>query len=207
MKTLISKTFVVLLILSGGVLAAQSIELIPSAGYTFRNRLNITGGQVEFKDGVTYGAALRFEVRKNNYVELYYSYQETFITASSIYFPNESFRSPGSFNYIMIGSIQKAPLQDAIEAYGGLKLGAGWLTAEKSQSDEVRFSVGATAGLDFYLSETVGIQIGMHLLFPITNVGASYGWSSSGGTAVGVSAWSPIVQFGFDGGLVFRLGN
>lgn len=194
------------MVFAGGILSAQTIELIPMGGYTFRNRVPITGGELQFSDGATFGGALRFEVRNDNYVELFYSYQETFITAQSIYF-TEPYNSAGAFNYIMIGSTQKVPLQDAIEAYGGLKLGAGWLTAEQSTADEVRFSVGATAGLDFFLSETIGIQIGMHLLFPISGVGATFGWSSGGGTGVGVTGWSPIVQFGFDGGLVFRLGN
>lgn len=206
MKTRIYKSLVILFMIAGGSVFAQTIEIIPSGGYTFRNRFPITGGELEFSDGATFGGALRFEVNNNNYVELFYSWQETFITASSIYL-TESYRSKGAFNYILIGTTQKVPLQDAIEAYGGVKLGAGWLTAEQSSSDEVRFSVGATAGLDFYISENIGIQVGMHLLFPITNVGASFGWSSSGGTGVGVSAWSPIVQFGFDGGLVFRLGE
>lgn len=194
------------LMLVAGFVSAQKVELVPTVGYTFRNRFSITGGEVEFKDGMTYGGALRFEIQRNNYVELFYSYQETFITANSIYL-TEPFRSEGGFNYIMIGSTQKVPLQDAIEAYGGLKLGAGWLTAEKSANDEVRFSVGATAGLDFFVTEKVGIQLGMHLLFPISGVGASFGWSSGGGAGVGVSTWSPIVQFGFDGGLVIRLGE
>ncbi len=206
MKKYSSRLLVLLLVLSGGILSAQNIELIPSVGYSFRNRIPITGGEVEFKDGMTYGGALRFHIQQNNYVELFYSYQETFITGTSIYF-TEPYQSEGSFNYILIGSTQKVPLQDAIEAYGGVKLGAGWLSAEQSSSDEVRFSVGATAGLDFFLSDAIGIQVGMHLLFPITNVGASFGWSSAGGTGVGVTGWSPIVQFGFDGGLVFRLGN
>lgn len=208
MKTFKSKVLVVLLILTGGILSAQSIELIPFAGYTFRNRVYITGGEVEMSDGVTYGATIRFNIQQYNYVELFYSYQETVITASSIYFtPSQTYRSPGSWNYILIGSTQKAPINDAIEGYGGLKLGAGWLSAEESSSDEVRFSVGATAGLDFFITESIGIQVGMHLLFPITGVGAGFGWSSGGGTSVGVTGWSPVVQFGFDGGLVFRIGS
>ena len=122
MKQVKYKLILIALILSGGFMSAQNIELIPSAGYTFRNRIPITGGEVEFKDGATYGAALRFHVRQDNYVEIFYSYQETFITGSSIYF-TEPYRSEGSFNYILIGSTQKVPLQDMIEAYGGRKTG------------------------------------------------------------------------------------
>lgn len=206
MRTTIYKSLAILFLIAGGSLFAQTIEIIPMGGYTFRNRTPITGGELEFRDGPTFSGALRFEVRNNNYVELFYSWQETFITANSIYL-TDPYRSAGSFNYILIGSTQKVPLQDAIEAYGGFKLGAGWLTAEQSSSDEVRFSVGGTAGLNFFVSESIGIQVGMHLLFPITDVGASFGWSSGGGAGVGVTGWSPIVQFGFDGGLVFRLGE
>ena len=206
MKKHLIKSLIVLLVGVGGTISAQNIELIPMGGYTFRNRIPITGGELQFSDGATFGAALRFELRNDNYIELFYSWQETFITANSIYF-TENYASQGAFNYILIGSTQKVPLQDAIEAYGGLKLGAGWLTAEETPNNEVRFSVGATAGLDFWLSESIGLQVGMHLLFPISGVGASFGWSSNGGTGVGITGWSPIVQFGFDGGLVIRLGN
>lgn len=205
-KKYLSLALLITLSVGADLLQAQNIELVPTAGYTFRNRAPIQGGEVEMQDGVTYGVNLRFEVRNNNYLEIFYSWQETFVTASSIYF-NETFRSPGSFNYILVGTTQKVPFQDAIEGYGGFKIGAGWLTLDNSATESVKFSMGGTAGLNFFLSETIGLQIGMHLLFPVTNVGASFGWSSSGGTGVGVSTWSPIFQFGFNGGLVLRLGN
>jgi hypothetical protein len=39
----------------------------------------------------------------------------------------------------------------------------------------------------------------------ISNVGANLWWSPGAGTSVGVGGWSSVIQFGFTGGLVFRL--
>lgn len=205
-KKYLNFSLLVAAMFGSGLLQAQNIELIPTAGYTFRNQIPIQGGEVEMNDGATYTANLRFEIRNNNYLELTYSWQETFVTARSIYF-DETFRSPGSFNYLLIGSTQKLPINQALEGYGGLKLGAGWVDLDNAINESVKFAMGADAGLNFFLSDAIGLQLGLQLLFPVTNVGANLGWSSSGGTEVGVSAWSPIVQFGFNGGLVLRLGN
>lgn len=209
MKT-IKKLFIVAILFSGGLLYAQGIELAPFAGYTFQNKFNIAGGQAIIRDGATYGLTAAFAIDNYNSVELLYSRQETRIEARSYLFQDqEDFIHDISVNYIMIGGNKTFPsASDALQGYGGMKIGMAIFDSPSNDFNTVtKFAAGLNLGFKYFFSDAIGLKGGMNLNFPITNIGAGIGWSSGGGTSVGITGWSPIVQFAFTGGIAVRLGN
>lgn len=198
------------IILASTGLSAQKISINPFIGYTFQNKFRISGGDCTLKDGTTYGATLAIPMSKNSAVEILYSRQETQLRAYSYLFDNGTpFIEDVAMNYIMIGGKRIFPsVDDDVQFYGGMKVGAAVLSSTNDNYNSItRFAAGLNLGFAYYLSEALGIHGGANLNFPITDIGAGLGWSSSGGASVGVTGWSPIVQFSFVGGLSLRLGN
>lgn len=202
--------FILILLFTGGLIHAQGIELSPFAGYTFQNKFNIYGGEAILRDGATYGLTAAFPFGQNNTIELMYSRQETQLEARSYLFQNQDdFIRDVSVNYIMIGGNKVFPsITDALQYYGGMKIGIAIFDSPANDFNTVtKFAAGVNLGFKYFFSDAIGLRGGMNINFPITDIGAGIGWSSNGGTSVGVSAWSPIVQFAFTGGIAVRLGN
>ena len=66
--------------------------------------------------------------------------------------------------------------------------------------------MGITGGAKIYFSKRVGLRLQAQALAPIQGSGF-YMFAGSGGSGGGVSVYSTLVQFGFTGGLIFRLGK
>ena len=196
------------LLVAGFSMTAQKAILSPFIGYTFQNKLYISGGDAKLRDGTTYGATLAFPIGNSNAIELLYSRQESVLEANSIYL-DEPFREDVAMNYIMIGGKRIFPSVDEdLQGYAGMKVGAAFISSTNDNYSTItRFAAGVNAGFTYYLNDVLGIHGGANLNFPITSIGAGLGWSSSGGTSVGLTGWSPIVQFTFIGGLSLRLGS
>jgi hypothetical protein len=196
----------VLLISTFGLMAqAQSFEITPITGYTFPAGFNVGGGRAQLEDGQNWGGNLGFSPNSFVEVELSYSYMATRAWTNRI---------PGAANvdtrvqihYAMIGANRLFPVSEKATFFAGGKMGTGTLAFPNGDyRSQTRFSVGFQGGVKYYASERIGIRAQANLMFPIISSGASLWWSPGGGTAVGVTGWSPIVQFGFTGGLIFRL--
>ncbi len=186
-------------------LNAQTIEAFAFSGYTFRNSFNITGGEASFDDGHTFGGSVDFVLNPNYAIELYYSRQQTRAEARSIFF-NENYSNDASISYIMLGGQRIFPASDEdFQYYGGLRLGVVILASDENRFTDVsRFAVGPNAGIKYFFNDLLGVRLAVNLNFPITDVGAGLYWSNGGGTQVGLSSYSPIAQFAFNGGLVLR---
>jgi hypothetical protein len=68
-----------------------------------------------------------------------------------------------------------------------------------------KFAAGISGGFKYALNNNIGLRLQANLNFPIIDAGASLWWSPGSGVDVGVSSYTPIMQFGFTGGLVFML--
>lgn len=187
------------------VMNAQTIRLNAFSGYTFRDRFPMSGTYYgyTYSDGVVeesahFGGSIEFEVRRNKCVELLYQNQPTvgYITGSNNW---DSERYDITVNYIMLGGMNYAPFSDVVKGYGGLNLGAAFLSGE---SGTTKFAWGAKLGLQIEASPTVGLKLGAQLLSPVQGVGGGF-YFGTGGASAGVSTYSSIYQFGFTGGLVF----
>ena len=184
---------------------AQSVELTPLFGYTFRSTVQITNGEARVNDGFTYGGALTIAPSPYNAIEIsYYGYQTT-ATAQSGYSGFEFVSKDVSVNYILIGGQRLFPVNDKVTPFTGFNLGAGWLgSKDDSFSTITKFSMGFDAGVKIRVSEKVGVRLQTIFTFPITSTGGSMYWGS-GGSGVGLTGYVPIWSFGFNGGLIFKI--
>jgi hypothetical protein len=201
------KSILILLMLIGAIFSAgaQSLEIFGFSGYTFGDKLPISGGTAKIYDGHTYGVAVAYDVSETYAFELMYSRQDSRVTAFST-FLNLDVDEPISTNFILAGSNRLIPLSEKATLFSGVKLGAVIYSSKDDAFDDVtKFAAGINGGFKTTFTENFGFRIQANLNFPITDVGASLWWSSGGGTSVGVSSYTPVLHFGFTGGLVYRL--
>lgn len=183
---------------------AQGVEFTPFAGYTFGDRFNIRGGTARIGDGFTYGGFITFHAGDHNAVELTYMRQDMFVTANSSFIT--IMNSPASSNYIMLGGSRLFPVSDKLTPFAGFNVGIGVYGSRNNTFDNFeKLAFGLVGGVKIFLNERIGIRLQSNLNFPLTNVGGAFWWSSGGGTSVGVTGSIPFVQFGFNGGLIFKL--
>lgn len=205
MRTPFRHLFLASTVVVGLNLDAQTIRLNAFSGYTFRDRFPMSGTYLgySYNDGVIeesahFGGSLEFEVRRNKSVELLFQNQPTvgYITGGNNW---DSERYDISVNYIMLGGLNYAPFSETVKGYGGLNLGAAFLSGE---SGTTKFAWGAKLGLMIGASPTVGLKLGAQLLSPVQGMGGGF-YFGTGGASAGVSTYSSIYQFAFTGGLVF----
>ena len=186
-------------------LIAQTVELTPLAGYTFRSTVQITNGEARVNDGFTYGGALTIAASPYNAIEISYYRYETTATAQSSYSGFEFVSKEVAVNYMLIGGQRLFPVNDKVTPFTGFNIGAGWMgSGDNSFSTITKFSMGFDAGVKIMVSEKVGIRLQTNFIFPITSAGGSFYWSS-GGSGVGLTGYVPIWSFGFNGGLIFKV--
>jgi hypothetical protein len=186
-------------------LMAQSVELTPFAGYTFRSTVTITNGQARVNDGFTYGGALTIASSAFNAIEISYYRYQTNATAKSSYTGFQFVDLPVAVNYMFIGGQRLFPANDKVTGFTGFNLGAGWLgSRDGSFSTITKFAVGLDMGVKIMASEKVGIRLQTNLAMPITSAGGSFYWGT-GGSGVGLTGYVPIWSFGFTGGLILKI--
>lgn len=187
------------------VSVAQKVEITPMIGYNFADQFNIDGGSARISDGLSYGGTLTIIPKGFNSIELTYRRMDGTMTANSTYLSNY-FDEEVSTNYVFISGNRIASLSESVHFTGGLNLGVGFLTSKDDYFSTItKFAMGLNAGIKYYINDKVGIRVQTNLDFPVTSVGASFGWSSSGGTYAGAGGYVPFWQFGFSGGLIYKL--
>jgi hypothetical protein len=118
-------------------LSAQEVRLNFFSGYTYQDKFQIGGtysgynfSQGRIGDGQHIGGSIEFDVRENQAVELLYQQQQT------QGFLGTGFGELGPYDvtlhYIMLGGLGRLPFTDAVSGYGGLNIGAGWVTGSTS---------------------------------------------------------------------------
>jgi len=187
------------------VKAQGDIEVTGFGGYTFKNSFNIRGGKATVGDGGTYGGSLAFGLRDNLDVEFYYSRQESTLSAFSS-FDNINFRESGNVSYWMLGANRNfQALNPNLYFFTAFRLGGVTFSTKDGTPDSVsKFAASFGGGMKFFINDQMGIKLSGNMLFPIMDAGASL-WFGTGGGGVGVSTWSPILQFNFNGGIFFRI--
>lgn len=186
---------------------AQGIEITPITGYTFQAGFNTSNGRAFLRDGQNWGGSIGYTLENDVEVELAYNYLGTSAIARSVNLQTD-INTPAQVHYATIGANKLFPTSDKVTFFTGIKLGTGTLAFPESNIGNItKFTTGFQGGVKIFPSDKVGIRLQANLMMPIVSAGTSLWWSPGGGTSVGVTGWSPIVQFGFTGGLIFRLGN
>ena len=205
MKSKITTLAILMLMVTAITSIAQTVELTPIAGYTFRSTVNITGGQARVNDGFTYGGALTIAPSQYNAIEISYYRYETTATAQSSYIGFDYFSDDVAVNYMFIGGQRLFPTSDKVTGFTGFNLGAAWLSSDENTFNTItKFAVGFDLGVKIMATDKVGIRLQTNLGLPITSAGGSFYWGTNG-SGVGLTGYVPIWSFGFNGGLIFKI--
>lgn len=182
---------------------SQHLEIFVHSGYSFADKFPIDGGRGKMEAGHTYGGSLGYQLGEEYIIEVSYMRQDADVKAYSTYFSLDV-NEPVNVSYIFAGGNRLFPIDEKFNLFTGARLGAFLLNFKDSSYDNItRFAVGVNAGLKYLITPQLGIRAQANLNFPITDVGANLWWSPGSGVDVGVESYTPLLQFGFTGGLVF----
>jgi len=190
------------------ILKSQTVEITPFGGYVFPGTLNADGGSVYFRGNGQYGGMVSIGVSRVIDVDLIYNRIDTKADVN-IYNWNYSYNYdvvPVSINYMHIGFTKNFRINQVVSPFVGFSLGSCLVYPKADYQSAWFFSMGITGGAKIYFSKRVGIRLQAQALAPIQGSGF-YMFAGSGGSGGGVSVYSTLVQFGFTGGIIFRLGK
>jgi len=190
------------------ILKAQTVEITPFGGYVFPGTLNADGGDVYFRGNGQYGGMVSIGVNRAFDVDLIYNRSDTKADVN-IYNWNNSINYevvPISINYMHIGITKNFRVNPIVSPFVGFNLGTCLFYPKTDYQSVWFFSMGITGGAKIYFSKRVGLRLQAQALAPIQGTAFSM-FIGTGGGGGGVSVYSTLVQFGFTGGLIFRLGK
>ncbi len=182
----------------------QKVELTGFGGYVFASRMESSDGYIRFRDNALYGGQLSVAVSRVMDIDLIYTRSDT--RAEYYGYLNFYEEIPLSINYMHIGFTKNFRVNPMVSPYFGLNIGACVMAPKDDYLDSWFLSAGLNAGAKIYFSKRIGLKLQAQALMPIQGAGFSI-FVGSGGSGGGVSVYSSMVQFGFTGGLVFRLGH
>jgi len=186
-------------------LQAQTVEINPFGGYVFASRMSGSGGYVRFADNAQYGGIVSIGVSRVIDVDLMYNRSGTKAQMNIINYPYQEV--PLSINYMNIGFTKNFRINPTVSPYIGLTMGACLMAPKDSQyNDFWFFDIGLTGGAKIYFGKHFGLKLQAQAMVPIQAAGLSF-MVGTGGAGGGVSVYSTMVQFGFTGGLIIRLGH
>lgn len=210
MERALVRTLVVALLTFGatGSMLAQQLHVNGFYGYTFRERVNISGtyqglryNSVVMEDGAHFGGSLEFEFRPDVAIDIRYQLQQTTGFAD-----HGISRTPFDLDvhFITMGLLRYREFGDKASGFGGLMIGAGIFDSDKFYTSN--FSIGVQGGVLVKFSDALGLKLGAQMMSPVQGAGGGL-FFGTGGVNVGVSTFSTVFQFGFTGGLRFSFGG
>jgi len=202
------KKILLLLLLAGlnsGIMYAQHFEITPMGGYVFPGSWYTSSGSLYFNGGAQYGGIFSFGASRVMDFNFIYNRIDSKADLRGYYVQD---RIPISMNYWMLGGTKNFRVNEIVSPFVSFSLG-GCVMAPKSTDTYSYgsynywfFAMGADAGVKVYFSKVLGIRIQGQLLMPVQSAGFYF---SGGGSSVYLT--STLVQFGFNGGLIFRIGQ
>ena len=191
-----------LLVTSQLFLRAQTVEITPFGGYVFPTRWNAANGSLYFDGNAMYGGSISFGISRVVDIDFTYTRIDTKVTAESYGFGAFD-EVPVSENYYMLGFTKNFRVNQIVSPFVGFNIGGVYLAPKESGYYSYWFAaVGLDAGVKVYFSKRVGFMGQMQLNMPVQYGGFTFYY---GGAGVYVN--STLIDFGFTGGLVFRLGR
>jgi len=208
---MMKKTIIILAILTGlpFIIFAQGVEVTPFGGYVFGGTLNGDYGEVHIDENAQYGGMISIAVSRVMDLDLIYNRSDTKAHVNYYNYGGyvqPSLEIPLSINYIQIGVTKNFRVSPVVSPFVGFNLGACDFAPKEDYSDAWFFSVGFNAGAKIYFAKRIGLRLQAQGYIPVQGSAFSM-FVGTGGTSAGVSVYSTLIQFGFTGGLIFRLGK
>lgn len=197
-----------LLISSPGQAQQHRFEITPFAGYQFLGKTSVFYqnfyGDIDIKDSEVFGFSINVPMVYGAELELFYSRQDSRLDYKSRASGTRETLFDMSVEYFQIGALRGIQ-QGNLLPFGVVTLGATNFNPKKEGlSSEWKFSFTFGLGAKIYLSDRIGIRVQGSLLMPVQWAGAGV-YFGTGGSGVGVSAGSTLVQIDVRGGLIILL--
>ena len=205
-------------LLAASSFAQSSIEFIPTAGYTFKDRIDFNTAYGRLGDAVNYGGAIQFNFNKRFGLEFMYERQDP--TAKMYDYPVGRGQSPyytttAGINYALISPVFSAQVPGSpVHLFFGPLIGASIFTpGPDDQSSNIKFAYGLQAGTNIYITPRLGIRLSAKILSATeSNDGGYYFGSFGDGSGNGGNNYygysnSNIYQFSLNAGLIIGLGR
>jgi len=184
---------------------AQSIEIIPQMNYTFGGKIYGRFGELIIKDGESYGISLDI-VNKNTSFQIEYFYQPTTGDYRDYFNPDLNNQSSDlRINWYHIGVRQRFATNEKVVPFTGISLGLTHFNLDSSPDtySETALSFGLQAGMNFYVSERIGLRFHGRFNFPVQFNGFGF-YAGSGGSGLAASAGAYFIQADIGTGLIIR---
>lgn len=197
---------------------AQELRLNTYAGYVFQDKVDSYYSSSSYFEGtieesLRWGLGIEYKIDANKAFELQYLRQDT--NAPITYqdggylggaLQNTNFDA--AMNWIMLNGTNYIQINETVEPFIGGGIGMGIYNVENPDNGNsdggTKFAWAIRGGSNFWVSENVAIRIQANLMSAVQSVGGGI-YFGTGGTGAGLSTYSTMYQFGFDGGLVIRI--
>jgi hypothetical protein len=194
-----------------GAKSTRGIELTGFYGWQYGGNFTSYQGEVDVKDTENFGGMIDIPVpsRPGMMAEIFYSRQNTSVALNQFPSGAKDDLFDVAIEYIQAGALyEQAYSRGRMKPFGSFTLGATRFAPKVNSykgialDDEWRFSITLGLGLKALMSERVGLRLQGRLLMPMNFYGTSF-WFGTGGSGVGVSGGSVILQGDVIGGLFF----
>lgn len=206
-----------LAVISSAVMG-QELRLNTYGGYVFDNRVDSYFSSSSFYDGTIkagfrWGAGLEYHIPGKGAIELQYLRQDT--NAPTTYQDGGFLGGELQFtdfdlalNWIMLNGTRYFPVNETIEPFVGAGIGMGIFALDNpdngNSTNATKFAWNIRGGTNIWLAENVALRVQASLFSAVQSFGGGL-YFGTGGVGAGLSTYSTMYQFGFDGGLVFRI--
>lgn len=211
-------TLLFVLALIAGTTFSQELRLNTYAGYVFDDQVSSYYSSTSYyegtiKGGLRWGAGIEYQLPNTTKAfELQYLRQDSNIPIEYIdsgilggQLQNKDFDYTA--NWIMLNGTNYFPVSEVAEPYFGFGIGMAILDVSNpdngNSEGSTKFAWALRGGSNFWISEKVGLKVQASLMSAVQGAGGGL-YFGTGGAGAGVSTYSTMFQFGFDGGLVFR---
>ncbi len=196
----------------------QDLRINTYAGYVFQDKVdsyftNSSFYEATIKDGFRGGVGLEYHIPQRGAIELQYLRQST--NAPTVYQDGGIFDGELQFtdfdlnlNWIFVNGTRYFPVNETVEPFIGLGVGMGIFGLENpdnGRSDSVtKFAWNFRGGSNFWVSERIALRIQASVVSAVQSIGGGF-YFGTGGAGAGLSTYSNMYQFAFDGGIVIRI--
>jgi len=210
-------TMLFVLALAAGTAFSQELRVNTYAGYVFDDKVDSYYSSTSYYEGkilggFRWGAGIEYQLPNTTKAfELQYLRQDT--TAPVTYLDSgfgadvKNTTYDQSTNWIMLNGTNYFPVSEVAEPYFGFGIGMAIFDTynpdNKNENGATKFAWALRGGSNFWFSEKVGLKVQASLMSAVQGAGGGL-YFGTGGAGAGVSTYSTMYQFGFDGGLVFR---
>ncbi|UZD23003.1 porin family protein [Algoriphagus halophytocola] len=197
---------------------AQELRINTYAGYIFKDQVDsyyssssYFDGQIQ--DGFRWGGGIEYHIPNKGAIEIQYLRQDT--NAPTIYqdggifggqLQNTNFDL--AINWVMLNGTRYFPVNEIVEPFAGAGFGMGIFNVNNpdngNENSATKFAWNIRGGSNFWLAENIAFRVQASLYSATQAIGGGL-YFGTGGVGGGLSSYSTLYQFGFEGGLVFRL--